>query len=54
MVKTILKAVSLGVGVGSVVLLILDSIKERDVLMLLGIGLSCLAVSSLSEDEKKK
>lgn len=54
MLKLILKAVATGLGVGSVVLMIMGIIEERDAIILLGIGLSCLAVNSLSDDKDKK
>lgn len=48
MVKTILKAVAVGVSVGTIVLLNMDQIQERNAIILLAVGLSCLAINSLS------
>lgn len=54
MFKIILNAISLGVGVGAVVLMIMSGIKERDAIILLGIGLSCLALNSFPNNKDKK
>lgn len=50
-IKNILGAVSVGASVGAVACLILDVIKERDAIILLGIGLISLSISSLSGKE---
>lgn len=46
-IKNILKAVSVGASVGAIVCLLMNAIKERDAILLLGISLISLSVSSL-------
>lgn len=46
-IKNILRAVSVGTSVGAIACLLLNVIKERDALLLLGIGLISLSISSL-------
>ena len=49
----ILRAIATGLSIGSVLLLLLESIKQRDVLLLLGIGVSCLSVDALMRSKKR-
>ena len=51
MINTILKCVSVGTGVATVVLAILDKISAKDGLILLGLGLSCLSILSLNKHD---
>lgn len=46
-IKNILRAVSVGTSVGAVVCLILNAIEEKDAILILGIGLIALSISSL-------
>ena len=47
LVDTIMKAVALAMGVATVVLVTLNAIAPQQSVLLLGIGLVCLAISSL-------
>lgn len=47
LVDTIMKAVALAIGVATVVLVTLNTIAPQQGVLLLGIGLVCLAISSL-------
>lgn len=53
MMKLILRAVSLGASVGMVVLLTMNSIKESEALILLGLGVCCLSISVLPDKKKE-
>lgn len=53
MINKILKCIATGVSCATVVLLIMDSITEKNALTLLALGLFSLAISSLNEWEKK-
>ncbi|UCG24911.1 MAG: hypothetical protein JSW55_02640 [Chloroflexota bacterium] len=50
-VNLVLKAVTIGMAVSSLVMLILGVVPLETVVMLLSIGLSALAVASFSETE---
>lgn len=50
MIKTILRAIGVGTGIASVVLSVMEVINERDAVKLIGIGLSCLAISTLNDN----
>lgn len=49
MINTILKCISVGTSVATVVLAILDKISTKDGLILLGLGSFCLSILSLSK-----
>lgn len=49
MINTILKCVSVGTSVATVVLAFLDKISTRDGLILLGLSSVCLSILSLSK-----
>ena len=51
MINIILKCISVGTSVATVVLAILEKISIKDGLILLGIGLSCLSILSLSKHD---
>ena len=53
MVHTILKAVALAMGVGVVVLYILKELDVNSGMVMLGIGLACLAITSLAKNDEK-
>lgn len=53
MVHTILKAVALAMGVGVVVLSILKELDVNSGMGMLGIGLACLAITSLAKNDEK-
>ena len=52
MINLILKAVSLAMGVATVVASIMDKIDTKSALIMLGIGLGCLGLLALTKDEK--
>lgn len=47
--RLVLKAVALATGAGVTVLTLLDEVEPKDALGLLGIGLTCLAISQIAE-----
>lgn len=53
-INLVLKAVAIGMGISSLILMTLGVVSLETVVMLLSIGLSALAVASLSETESKK
>ena len=53
MVHTILKAIALAMGVGVVVLSILKELDSYQGMGMLGIGLACLAITSLAKNDEK-
>lgn len=53
MVHTILKAIALAMGVGVVVLSILKELDSNSGMGMLGIGLACLAITSLAKNDEK-
>ena len=50
-VSLVLKCVTVGMGVGVVALSIMNKIEIKDALIMLGAGLSCLAINSLKDKE---
>ncbi len=50
-VSLVLKCVAVGMGVGVVALSIMNKIEVKDALIMLGAGLSCLAINSLKDKE---
>ena len=50
-VSLVLKCVAVGMGVGVVALSIMNKIEIKDALIMLGAGLSCLAINSLKDKE---
>lgn len=52
--QLVLKAVSLGMGVSAAVLSFLGAVDGDTMFTLLSIGLACLALSSLNENEKEQ
>lgn len=48
--ELVLKAVALAMGVGVTALTIMDEIEPRNALMLLGIGLACLALTQIAHE----
>lgn len=49
----IFRAVALGLGIGSLILLWMNEIGTNDALTLLAIGLICLSISAISENTAK-
>lgn len=49
MIQMILKAVALAMGVGVAVLSAMKALDENSAMGMLGIGLACLAIVSLSQ-----
>lgn len=45
------KGVALATGIAVVVLSVLDAIEARESIILLGIGLACIALQALSDNE---
>ena len=54
MVQMIMKAIALAMGVGVVVLSILKQLDVNSGMGMLGIGLACLAVTSLAKEKEEK
>lgn len=59
LLRLIFNAVGLAMGVAVIVLIILDKIKEKEALYMLGIGLLCVSFSAIfrkdiSENKKEK
>ena len=54
MVHMIMKAIALAMGVGVVVLSILKQLDVNSGMGMLGIGLACLAVTSLAKEKEEK
>lgn len=54
MVHMIMKAIALAMGVGVVVLSILKQLDVNSGMGMLGIGLSCLAITSLAKEKEEK
>ncbi len=50
LIKTILKAVGLAMGIAVLVLNILNKISSKDSLIMLGLGLTCAGISLLSKE----
>lgn len=50
MINRILKAIGVGAGIATTVLTIMKAVEEKEALKLLGLGLSCIAISNLSDD----
>lgn len=50
MINIILKTVAVGMGVATTVLSIMDAVSAKDANILLGLGLSCLAIWSLEKN----
>ncbi|MBN1313117.1 MAG: hypothetical protein JXB30_17030 [Anaerolineae bacterium] len=50
-VNTVLQAVALGMGVSTVVMSILGTVPNQVQMILLGIGLACLALTVLDQSE---
>ncbi len=48
-ISFVLKAVAVAMGVGSIVLSVLQTGKVEQICLLLGIGLGCLAISTLND-----
>ena len=48
LVRLVLKAVALAMGVGVVALTIMDEVDPNNALCLLGVGLACLALVQIS------
>ncbi len=46
-IKLIFKAVALAMGVGVVVLMIMDAVPAENAILLLGIGLACTGIGGL-------
>lgn len=46
-IKLIFKAVALAMGVGVVVLMIMDAISAENAILLLGVGLACAGIERL-------
>ena len=53
MIQLILKAIALAMGVGVVVLSILKELDVNSGMGMLGIGLACLAITSLTKNEEE-
>ena len=53
MVHTILKAVALAMGVGVVVLSILEQLDVNSAIRMLGIGLACVAITLLAKKDEE-
>ena len=53
-ISLILKVVPLAMGVGVVVLSVLDEIEVHSAITMLGIGLVCLSIGLLDNSEKNK
>ena len=53
MVHTILKAVALAMGVGVVVLSILEQLDVNSAIKMLGIGLACVAITLLAKKDEE-
>ena len=53
MVHLIMKAVALAMGVGVVVLSVLNELDTNSGMGMLGIGLACLAVSSFTKKDEE-
>ena len=51
-IRLILKAVPLAMGIGVSALIILGEIDTSSALLLMGIGLACLSLNALSEGSK--
>lgn len=47
MINTIMKCISVGTSVATVVLAILNKISTKDAVILLGLGLFCLSILNL-------
>lgn len=54
MVHMIMKAIALAMGVGVVVLSILKQLDVNSGMGMLGIGLACLAITSLAKEKEEK
>ena len=48
-VSTVLKALTLAMGIAVVVLSCLDALEEKTAIILLGIGLACAGISTLEK-----
>lgn len=48
--NTVFRGVALAMGVAVAVLSILEALEGRDAMVMLGIGLACLAASTLGKD----
>ena len=53
MVHLIMKAVALAMGVGVVVLSVLNELDTNSGMGMLGIGLACLAISSFTKNDEE-
>lgn len=49
---TVFRGVALAMGVAAAVLSILDALKAKDAMVMLGIGLACIAVSSMRDGSR--
>ncbi|MCL2564777.1 MAG: hypothetical protein FWE24_03065 [Defluviitaleaceae bacterium] len=53
-ISSILKAVPLAMGVAVVVLSILNEIETQSAIIMLGIGLACLAIGTLNDSKSEE
>lgn len=53
LIKLVFKAVALAMGVGVTALSIMDEIDPRNAFVLLGIGLACLALTQIADEDKE-